>query len=686
MLALLLLVLASTSATAPRPLRVDDVYALRETADVQVSPDGRSAAFTVATKQMKEDETDTDVYLAPLAGGEAVRLTTSAKPERSPRFSPDGRWIAFLSGREGGKKTQVWLIPTTGGEATKLTEYRSGVSGLAWSPDSGRLALVVSDPDPDAVDEDEEGAAKKAKPKPVVIRRLQFKRDEDGYLRELRDHIHVFDLASRTGTQVTWGPYDDAAPAWSPDGRHIAFVSNRTADPDRNQDTDVFVVEARAGAEPRRLPTGPGRDLAPAWSPDGRDIAYVAGGDPKDMWYGPSHVAVIAAAGGEPRALTRTLDRNVSEPRFTPDGRHVLFLLEDGGRQHLARVPAGGGAATRLVEGDRDVKDFDLGRSGAVAVLLTEPHLPAEVFAVGAAGQLTRVSRVNDEVMKGLRLGRVEKRRARSAGGPAFDYFLTLPPDTPPGRKLPTLLWIHGGPASQDSFSFDLEWQMFAAHGYAVVAPNYRGSTGYGRDFSRALWAAWGTPDFQDAMAAVDDVVAAGIADPERLGVGGWSYGGILTDHVIVRTDRFKAAVSGASEVNYLANYGTDHYQYEWETELGLPWEHPERWIQLSPFFQVARVKTPTLILCGADDWNVPLLNSEQLYQALRRLGVPTELVVYPAQHHSIRRPSFMKDRLERYLGWFDRYLRPESARSAWDAMPQGLSLLGRPLVPAEPS
>jgi dipeptidyl aminopeptidase/acylaminoacyl peptidase len=222
------------------------------------------------------------------------------------------------------------------------------------------------------------------------------------------------------------------------------------------------------------------------------------------------------------------------------------------------------------------------------------------------------------------------------------------------------VLRIHGGPALQYSTAFRFEWQVLAASGYAVVAANPRGSSGYGRAFSRAIWGDWGNLDYQDVMAALDHVIAQGVADPDRLGVGGWSYGGILTDSVLTQTTRFKAATSGASMANHLAGYGTDQYQYEWELEVGLPWVVPEAYLKLSPFFRVDKVKTPTLILCGADDMNVPLLSSEQLYQALRRLGVPTELVIYPGQRHDIVRPSFVKDRYERYIAWYDRYLKAD--------------------------
>jgi dipeptidyl aminopeptidase/acylaminoacyl peptidase len=665
--------LAASAGAQPRALRPDDVFALRDVDDPEVSPEGKWVAYTVTALDAKEDASNADIYMAPLAGGPALRLTASHKSERSPRWSPDGRWLAFLSGRDG-KKTQVWLMSREGGEAEKLTDFKASVSSLAWSPDSTRLALIVSDVDPDDDEADDDAAEaskekdknKKAKaPKPIVLHRLQFKRDTEGYLREVRSHVNVFDVATKSSVAVTAGPYDDSDLAWSPDGKWIAFSSNRTKEPDSNRDSDIFVVEARAGAAPRSLGTGPGEDQRPAWSPDGTSIVYEAGGDPKDMWYGSNHAAIVAVAGGAPRALTASLDRNVGRPRFSPDGRFVYFLLEDGGNRHLARVPTAGGAVERIVTGERDISAYSLSPKGDVALLASEPQIPSEIFSLGPGNALRRVTTVNDAFLKGIRLSTVERFKARSADGTMVDGFLTRPPGAAAGAKLPTVLRIHGGPVDQFSTEFNFEWQVLAGAGFAVVAANPRGSSGYGTAYSRAIWADWGNKDFQDVMAAVDHVVAMGVADPDRLGVGGWSYGGILTDYVITKTARFKAAVSGASEANFLSNYGTDHYQYEWETELGLPWQNVDRWVKLSPWFAIEKVTTPTLLMGGSDDMNVPLLNSEQLYQALRRLGRETELVIYPGQNHGIRRPSYVKDRYERYIAWYDHYLRASATAAA---------------------
>ena len=662
-------------AADPRPLTVDDLFALKSVSGPILSPDGAQVAYTVRSMDLKKDTSDADIYLIPFAGGEAVRLTTSPKAETSPRFSPDGKWIAFLSSREGDK-SQVFLLSRGGGEASRLTDMKGGVGSFEWSPDSKRLVLVASDPDPDAPDPEAKGDDKKT-PKPIVTRRIQFKRDYEGYLRELRSHLYVFEVEKKASVQITSGPYDDAQPAWSPDGKTIAFVSNRTAEPDTNRDSNIYLIAPVAGETPRAITTNPSEDEHPTWAPDGKSIVYVEGGVVADMWYGSNHLATVNVATGVVKALTKDLDRNVGEPKFTTDGRAILFAIEDGGNSHLGRIPAEGGAIERIVAGERDVQSFDT-RNGRIVFLESQPTLPSEISTLDGAN-VRRLTKTNDALLKDIKLAPVERFKARSKDGTMIDGFLHRPVDGKAGVKAPTILRIHGGPTSQFSTAFDFERQLLAAQGYAVVAGNPRGSTGYGRDFSYALFAKWGEPDFDDLMAVVDQAVSMGVADPDRLGVGGWSYGGILTNYVISKTTRFKAATSGASISNILAGYGTDHYQYEYEAELGLPWKHADAYLKLSgPFLKADQIKTPTLFLCGEDDMNVPLLNTEQMYQAVRRLGIPTELVIYPGQNHGIRTPSYQKDRLERYVKWYDTYLRPEKVVAFAAAMPETKGLDGR--------
>src|SRR5262249_51919302 len=457
-------------AQGRRPLEPSDIFELKTVGDPRISPDGAWVAYTVSSLDKKEDTSDTDIYMAPTAagpaGGAPVKLTSSKKPETSPRWSPDGRYLAFLSSRDG-KKTQVYLLDRRGGDAQQITDYKTGTSAIAWSPDSARLALLVPDPDPD--DPNPDADAKDKKPKPHVITRLQFMRDGEGYLNDVKRRIHVFDLATKKDLQLTSEKFDDGAPVWAPDGSLIAFSANRTGNPDANDNTDIFVIEPKAGATPRALTTSPSSDSSPVFSPDSKSIAYLTGGDPKDIWYATNNVAIVPAAGGAPKILTAGLDRNVTRPQFTPDGAGVLFLLEEGGNAHLARVPAAGGAITRLLDGERDASAFDVAKTGDLVVLESQPQQPSEVFFIAASprGPVSavppQITHVNDAFLARVALGPVERFKAKSADGTMIDAFLTRPPvESGASRaagKLPTILRIHGGPVSQYSTGFNLEWQ-----------------------------------------------------------------------------------------------------------------------------------------------------------------------------------------------------------------------------------
>jgi len=477
----------------------------------------------------------------------------------------------------------------------------------------------------------------------------------------------VFVPGDTIPTQITSGNFDDSDPAWSPDGRLIAFVSNRTENPDGNSNTDIWVVSADntdKGQTLLQVTTNPGSDDRPAWSPDGEWITYTTVIQPEIIWYATTHLAVIPSGGGEARLLTQELDRHVSSPRFSADGQSIYFLLEDSGEQHLARIELSTGRISRPVSGQRSVGSFRLGPEGAIALLNSQIHLPTEVFIL-KQGELSRLTHTNDKFLSGIELGRVEEVRFESRDGTEIEAFITFPPDFNERLSYPTLLWPHGGPVSQEDFGWDFESQLFAAKGYLVLRPNPRGSSGYGQEFSMEIWQAWGVKDFEDEMAAVDYAIRKGYADPDRMGVGGWSYGGIMTNYVITQTDRFKAAISGSSEVLYVSCYGHDQWQLQWELELGLPWKNRELWDKISPFNQVEKIVTPTLIMCGEKDWTDPVLNSEQLYQALKRLGRTTQLVVYPGEDHGISRPSFQKDRYQRYLDWYGKYVKGETSEKS---------------------
>ena len=634
-----------------------DVYRLREVGDPQLSPDGAWVAYVVTALDSATDRGSSDLWMTSWDGATTIRLTSTPDGESSPRWSPDGRYLSFTSSRQGARGSQLWLLDRRGGEAVRVSDLRGGFSDYAWSPDSRRIALVSTDPDPSAA------ADSGGRPRPIVIDRYLFKSGTGNYHDRSRDHLYLFDVATRTATRLVDGPFEEEGPSWSPDGSRIAFVSNRTEpDPDRTNNSDVWVIDARAGAVPSRLTSWPGPDRGPVqWSPDGRTIAYRQGSEPRYQAYNLSRLAVVPAAGGEARVLTPALDRDVADPVWSVDGRSIVFTVEDDRTDYLARVRLAGGPVERLTAGEQTVSSPSMSANGRLAVLLSTPTRPAEVHAL-EGDSLRPLSRQNDAWLAELRLPSTEGISATSSGGTTVNGLLVKPVDYQPGRRYPTLLRIHGGPNLQDSFGFHLERMILAAHGYVVVTANYRGSAGRGSAYGQSIFADWGNREVDDLLAMTDRVVAMGVADPDRLAIGGWSYGAILTNYVITRDHRFRAAISGAGSSLQLSMYGSDQYTRQYDLEMGPPWKSRDRWLAVSyPFFEADRITTPTLFMGGDADFNVPIIGSEQMYQALRGLGVPTQLVVYPGQGHGIGRPSFKVDRLERYLAWYDRYLGPGS-------------------------
>jgi dipeptidyl aminopeptidase/acylaminoacyl peptidase len=683
--ALLLAAGSMTAQESRRPVTLDDLQRLKEVSDPQISPDGRWVAYTVGEVDAKDDQHVSDLWMTSWDGKTTVRLTSTPKEsESTPRWSPDGRWLAFLSSRgDEHESDQLWLLSRQGGEASKLTDIKAGINDYVWSPDGTKLVLVIEDADsvevanalaaaPGEVPDDSEGpavapkdtAATKTDP-PIVIDRYYFKEDYTGYVRRKRKHLYLFTLADKKLELLTPGQHDELQPAWSPDGQYLVFSSKQVGDdPDRHDNWDLWVIQAAAGAVPRQLTTfaGPDGDPnwgRPAWSPDGRTIAYVQGGADSLIYYAGVKLAVIPWGGTTaPTLLTGTLDRNIQQPTWSPDGKSLYVTVEDDRTVYLGRVPATGGPVEKIISGRRVVPEFSISHDGKIAAVVESPAEPPEVYAAEGP-ELRALSHQNDSLMSAVKLASVEEISVRSKDGTTVNGFLTLPVDYTPGRKYPTILNLHGGPVSQFQNDFDFYWQTLAAHGYAVVAMNPRGSSGRGEKYSLAIWADWGNKDVQDVLAGVDEAVKRGVADPGRLGVGGWSYGGILTNYVIASDTRFKAATSGASISNILAGFGTDMYVREYAAELGTPWKNTATYLKLSyPFLHADRIKTPTLFLGGSKDYNVPLLNSEQMYQALRTLGVPTKLIVYPGQYHGISKPSYQRHRWEQYLAWYGEYLK----------------------------
>jgi dipeptidyl aminopeptidase/acylaminoacyl peptidase len=640
-----------------------DVALLKDVASPALSPDGHWVAYVTTTNDLAKDEQNADVWLASWDGKENRQLTKTRKSESQPAWSPDGRLLAYVASAsddpdDEDATEQVWLVDRSGGAPRQVTRLAGDVTEFAWAPDGRRLAVV-------AWDEDHRRTAKGATPPPIVIDRFFFKDDGYGYLGPERRRLYLVDVETGQATRFRDDPHGESRPSWSPDGRLLAFLGRDSPDPDRDNKFTLYVAEPHAGSTPRRITRfqGENGDSAwmsePRWSPDGRRLVYTAGGDPQLVYYATYGPYVVDVAGGEPRALARALDRSMLEPRWAPDGRSVYVLIEDDRNQHVARISLGDDRLERVLDGRREAWDYDVGPDGRIAVLDSTPDAPPEVYALHR-GRPRALSRQNDAWLAGKRLGAVEETSFRSRDGTEVRGLIVKPPGFVPGRRYPAILDLHGGPVAQHGNGFWTYWQVLASAGYVVILPNPRGSSGRGQEYALGIWADWGNNDGQDVLAAVDHAVSLGYADPARLGVGGWSYGGILTNQVIARDGRFKAAYSGAGLGNALAGYGTDMYVREYEAELGTPWENLDAYLRNShPFVNAGRIATPTLFLCGELDFNVPLLNSEQMYQALKSRGVDTQLVIYPGQHHGLEVPSYLVDRARRILDWYGRYLQP---------------------------
>jgi dipeptidyl aminopeptidase/acylaminoacyl peptidase len=661
--------LGTFGQTARRPLTLDDISHFREVRDPQLSPDGQWVAYVVSTIDEKEDKSISHIWTASYDGKIQRQMTFGSESESAPRWSPDGKYLAFTSSRPGpAKGDQVWLLDRGGGEAMQLTNVKGRLQAYEWSPDSKRLALVVGDPDPDADSSSPGDAASNAKPKapkPIVIDRYKFKQDGQGYLLSSRhSYVYLFDIATKKLDRLTASKWDEASPSWSPDGSRIAFTSNHVSDPDRDPSNQLYVADSKPGSTEKAITpmvdrAGRGK---PEWSPDGKWIAFVESDDKKWGAYSMDHAAIVMADGSS--APTRiqaveALDRGVSTLRFTKDSEALTFIVTDDRSAYPARVPIGGGTVQRLLKPPVVISSWMISNDRSVAISGGDAKFN-EVYAVENAS-LRQVTHQNDDLIAQLDLGQTEEVSFISKDGTEVHGLLTKPAGYVAGTKVPFLLRIHGGPNGQDGHSFSTERQWFAAHGYAVLAVNYRGSAGRGQKFSRAIAADWGHYEVEDLLAGVDHVIKMGIADPDRIGVGGWSYGAILTDYLIASERRFKAATSGAGTAFTVAFYGTDQYIIQYDYEIGPPWDEKawETYQKISyPFLHADRIKTPTLFLGGERDFNVPVQGGQQMYEALRSLNIDTQLIIYPNETHNISRPSYVRDRYERYLAWYDKYIK----------------------------
>ncbi len=670
---IILFMVAFLFAGEKRKITVDDCLKIEEISDVQISPEGERIVFVKSGIISSKGEKDTlkrtsDIFMVTLADNEVHRLTTHEKGSTYPRWSPDGRYLAFLSERT--EKNQIWMLDMErGGEAQQLTDWKSEIKEFAWPPDSNRIAFVSEDP---AEGEEGTDSGKTKKNDPYVITRTNYLFDGIGYYGDPRAyrHIWIIDLKDpKNPVKVTDGPFDDGNIFWSPDGSQIGFVSNRTGDDDDNDNTDIWVVPSQGG-EVRQITTNIGSDGSiqwypetyACWSPDGKFIAYNMTPEPNNI-YKLIRLCVIPAGGGEPRCLSDGFDRDVVNIVWGRNSQFVYGLVPDKARVHVYRFSIKDGEATKILGGENRKYQLALSSNNNYFAFVSEDNNhPHDIYTASVDGNnLTQRTRANKGLMEEVQLGETERIQYENPDGQTAEGFVLKPPDFDPDKKYPLILKIHGGPQGTDGNYFAAEGQWYAANGYIVLWVNYRGSSDYGQEWQEAIAVNWYFKEYDDLMAAVDYMCQKDYVDPKRLGVTGVSYGGIMTTWIVGFTDRFAAAVAERFVVDNFSSFGVDDCTSIWEKDLGLPYEEENFTLyrKLSPISYIKNCTTPILLMQCMEDQRCPFPQALQFYMGLKKLKkAEVQLVLYPRESHGIEEIPHQADRLQRIVNWFDKYLK----------------------------
>ncbi len=638
-----------------RPLGVVDMIQLPALSDPQLSPDGSTILFVMDGPDWKANRRVGHVYRIAASGADQVQLTFGERGESSPRWSPDGRRIAFLARRGDDANSQIYVLDADGGEARRVTTHPSAPGDLTWSPDS-RLVYFTAANAPSA-------AAKEKK-------RLQ----DDVYAFEEtnfeQEHLWVTDLDGKA-TQMTFGDYSVTDYTLSADGSAIAMTRAPSPLLEHMRFSEVWVMDG-SGGNASRLTTNEINESEPIVSPNGRDVLFTADANERFDAYYNDKLFIAPRAGGAARVLLPDVPYQVMNAQWTADGAGIVFVANHGVHTELMQVDVATRRVTALTSGEHSVGAWRMSKAGSHVFTLNTAERPAEVYLMPAGGAMRQVTHVFDDVARTVAVAKQERLTWKGQDGQTVEGLLYYPIGYQPGTRYPLLVFTHGGPAASDTFGFAAEAQVYAGKGYAVLRPNYRGSTGYGDAFLRDMIKGYFKQAHLDVLAGADAVIAKGIADPERLVKKGWSAGGHMTNKLITFTNRFKVASSGAGAANWISMYAqSDHRAFRTPWFGGTPWQANapiDLYWEHSPLRHVSNVKTPTLFLVGQEDPRVPLPQSVEMYRALKYNGVPTRLWVAPREGHGWSELRHVLFRVQAELEWFDKHLNGRTY--AWEVAP----------------
>jgi dipeptidyl aminopeptidase/acylaminoacyl peptidase len=626
------------------------IYAISNVGRPLVSPEGDWILYTVSKADSTKDRNVGQLYMVHKDGKETVSLTAQTKGVSNYQWSPDGKYISYIAaGKEEKAESQLYVLDRRGGEPVQLTHIKGEIENYQWFKDGSSILFEIKD----------QNFADTAKTKirvPYEINRYHFKADYEGYLDNRKTHLYVFNVSTKKLDTLTSGINNETDAVVSNDGKLVAYASNVTPNFDQNSNTDLFLLSLEKNAKPVQLTFYKGVDQKPVFSPDNSKIAFLrSSSEDAFNMYDIQHLGIYDITSKSEKVITKKYDLSIENIFWSLDGKNIYGTSEDDRKQNIIQVNANTGAVNSFTNDMGVYNGVNMNDKGKMAALFSTPNVPNEVYLNEGNG-FKQLTHLQDAFVNSTQKIVVKGFSATASDNNKVNGILYLPDSN--AKKLPLILFIHGGPVAQDDYSFDLTSQVYAAAGYAVAAVNYRGSSGRGANYTKTIYGDWGNKEVKDIIGVADYLIKTGVADENKMAIAGWSYGGILTNYTIATDKRFKAAVSGAGGSLMLSFYGTDQYISQYEPELGKPWENLQKWLDISyPFFKVKEIKTPTLFMASEADFNVPVVGAEQMYQAFKSVGIPTQLIIYPNQNHGIRVPSYNVHRLNSHLEWFKKYL-----------------------------